>query len=74
MKRSVISTDNAKFEQMLALAASKLNMTPEQLKKAAQSGNTDDILSHMDKASADKIRSALSDKALTERLSEKFGK
>ncbi len=66
--------DEKQIEKMLNMAAKKLGMTPEQLKNAATSGNVDGILSKMDKSSADKVRSMMSDKKLTDELTQKFKK
>lgn len=66
--------DEKQIEKMLAVAAAKLGMSPEQLKASAMSGDVDGILSRMDKNSADKVRSAMSDKKLTEELKQKFKK
>ncbi len=62
------------IEKMLSLAASKLGMTPEQLKKAATDGNTEEILSHLDKSKADKVRSVMKDKDLTDSIINSLGK
>lgn len=66
--------DEKQIDKMIAMAASKLGMSPEQLKSTAMSGNVDGILSRMDKSSADKIRSAMNDKKLTDNLAQKFKK
>lgn len=66
--------DQKRLEEMVALAAAKLNMSPSRLKSAAMSGNVEEILSKMDEKSAEKIRTAMSDKALTDRLAEKLKK
>lgn len=62
------------LEKMIALAAAKLKMSPDELKKNALSGNVDGILSKMDKNSADKVKKAMADKKLTDELAEKFKK
>ena len=62
------------IEKMLSLAASKLGMTPEQLKKAATEGNSEEILSHLDKSKADKVRSVMNDKDLTDSIINSLGK
>ena len=61
--------DEKQIEKMIALAAKKLDMTPEQLKETARSGNVDGILSKMDGASAEKVRQ----KSLKENLINKVG-
>ncbi len=66
--------DEKQIEKMLAMAASKLGMSPEQLKASAMSGDVDQILSRMDKGSADKVRSAMKDKDLAEKLAQKYNK
>ncbi len=66
--------DEKQLEKMLNLAASKLGMSTDELKNAAKSGNVDSILSKMDKKSAEKARSVLKDKKLTDELAEKFKK
>ncbi len=66
--------DEKQLEKMISMAAKKLGMTPEQLKETAKSGKVDDILSRMDKSSADKVRSAMSDKKLNEELANKLKK
>ncbi len=58
--------DEKQIEKMLNMAAAKLGMTPEQLKKAATDGNTEAILSHLDKSKADKVRSVMNNKQMTE--------
>ena len=66
--------DEKQIEKMIALAAKKLGMTPEQLKETAKSGNVDGILSKMDGTSAEKVRQVMADKNLTEELKRKFDK
>lgn len=66
--------DEKQIEKMLEMAAKKLGMTPEDLKASAKSGNVDVILSKMDKSSADKVRSMMADKKLTDELNKKFNK
>lgn len=66
--------DEKQLEKMLSLAASKLGMTPEQLKKAATDGNTEEILSHMDKSKADKVRSVMKDKKMTDSILNSINK
>ncbi len=66
--------DEKQLEKMIALAAAKLKMSPEELKKSALSGNVDGILSKMDKSSADKVKKVMADKKLTEELAQKFKK
>ena len=66
--------DGKQIEKMLEMAAKKLGMTPDDLKASAKSGNVDDILSRMDKSSADKVRSMMADKKLTDELNKKFNK
>ena len=66
--------DEKQIEKMIALAAKKLGMTPEQLKETTRSGNVDGILSKMDGASAEKVRQVMADKNLTEELKRKFDK
>lgn len=66
--------DEKQIENLIKLAAQKLNMNPEELKSTAMSGNVDALLSKMDKKSADKVRSAMKDKNLTDSLAEKFKK
>lgn len=66
--------DEKQIEKMLEMAAKKLGMTPEDLKASAKSGNVDGILSKMDKSSADKVRSMMADKKLTDELNKKFNK
>ena len=53
--------DANQLEKMLKMAADKLGMSPEQLKKAAESGNTQEILSHMEKSKADKVKQIMND-------------
>lgn len=48
------------FEQILRTAAVKLGMTPEELKKTAEKGDVNNIMSHLDKKSADKVKDAFS--------------
>ncbi len=60
--------DEKQLEKLLQSAAAKLNMSPDQLKKAATSGDVNSILSHMDKGSAEKVQSALNDKQFTDNL------
>ena len=66
--------DEKQIEKMIAMAAKKLGMTPEQLKETAKSGNVDGILSKMDGTSAEKVRQVMADKNLTEELKRKFDK
>ncbi len=66
--------DEKQIEKMISVAAKKLGMTPEQLKNTAMSGDVDGILSKMDKSSADKVRSAMADKKLTDELANKLKK
>ncbi len=64
--------DEKQMEKLIALAAKKLNMSPEDLKNNALSGNVDGILSKMDKTSADKVKKAMADKNLADELAKKF--
>ena len=66
--------DEKQLEKMLNMAAAKLGMSTDELKNAAKSGNVDSILSKMDAKSAEKARSVLKDKKLTDELAEKFKK
>ncbi len=66
--------DEKQLVQMLQLASKKLGMTPEELKEKAMSGDVDSILSKMDKSSADKVKSIMKDKNITEELAKKFNK
>ncbi len=66
--------DEKQIEKMLEMAAKKLGMTTDELKNSAKSGNVDGILSRMDKSSADKVRSMMADKKLTDELNKKFNK
>ncbi len=63
----------SQIEQMLKIAAAKLNMSPEQLKSAASSGDVNSILSKLDKKSAQKVQSVMSDKKVTDELLKRFG-
>ncbi len=60
--------DEKQIEKMLNMAAAKLGMSPKQLKKAAIDGNTEQILSHLDKSKADKVRSVMNNKQMTENI------
>lgn len=64
----------SQIEKMIAAAAAKLGMSADALKSKAMSGDVDGILSHMDSSSAEKVRSAIKDKKLTDELSKKFNK
>lgn len=66
--------DEKQLAQMLQLASKKLGMTPEELKEKAMSGDVDSLLSKMDKSSADKVKSIMKDKNITEELAKKFNK
>ena len=66
--------DEKQIEKLLEMAAKKLGVAPDELKNSAQSGNVDSILSRMDKSSADKVRSMMADKKLTDELNKKFNK
>lgn len=63
---------DSQIEQLLKLAAAKLNMTPEQLKAAAKSGDTGAIFSKLDKQSAEKVQSVMNNKQLTDEILKKF--
>ena len=66
--------DEKQLAQMLQLASKKLGMTPEELKEKAMSGDVDSILSKMDKSSAEKVKSIMKDKNITDELAKKFNK
>lgn len=66
--------DEKQLAYMLQIASKKLGMTPEELKEKAMSGDVDSILSKMDKSSADKVKSIMKDKNITEELAKKFNK
>lgn len=66
--------DEKQLAQMLQLASKKLGMTPEELKQTAMSGDVDSLLSKMDKSSAEKVKSIMKDKNITEELAKKFNK
>ena len=64
---------DSQIEQLLALAAAKLNMSPNELKAAAQSGDTNAIFKNLDKKDAQKVQSVMNNKQLTEEIMKKFG-
>lgn len=66
--------DEKQLAQLLQLASKKLGMTPEELKQKAMSGDVDSLLSKMDKSSAEKVKSIMKDKNITEELAKKFNK
>lgn len=66
--------DEKQLALMLQLASKKLGMTPEELKEKAMSGDVDSLLSKMDKSSADKVKSIMKDKNITDELAKKFNK
>ena len=66
--------DEKQLAHMLQIASKKLGMTPEELKQTAMSGDVDSILSKMDKSSAEKVKSIMKDKNITEELAKKFNK
>ncbi len=66
--------DEKQIEKMIAMAASKLGMSTDELKDAATKGNVESILSKMDSKSAEKARAVLKDKKLTDELANKFKK
>lgn len=63
----------SQIEQLMKLAAAKLNMSPEQLKTAASSGDVNSILSNLDQKSAEKVKSVMNNKQITDELIKKFG-
>lgn len=66
--------DEKQLAQMLQIASKKLGMIPEELKQTAMSGDVNSLLSKMDKSSADKVKSIMKDKNITEELAKKFNK
>lgn len=66
--------DEKQVEKLLNLAAAKLGMSAEQLKNAAKSGNTDEILSHLDGKNAEKVRNAMKDKRITDEIMKSINK
>lgn len=66
--------DEKQLAQMLQIASKKLGMTPEELKQTAMSGDVDSLLSKMDKSSAEKVKSIMKDKNITEELAKRFNK
>ena len=60
--------DSSQFDKMLLLVSQKLGMTPEALKNAAMTGNTDEIFSHLDKDSLNKVKAVMSDKEAQEKI------
>lgn len=52
----------------LKKATEKTGMTPEQLKNAAKSNDVSEILSHLNKSDAEKIKGILSNKQATDEL------
>ncbi len=66
--------DEKQLAQMLQLASKKLGITPEALKQKAMSGDVDGLLSKMDKSSAEKVKSIMKDKNITDELAKKFNK
>lgn len=66
--------DEKQLAQMLQLASKKLGITPEELKQKAMSGDVDGLLSKMDKSSAEKVKSIMKDKNITDELAKKFNK
>lgn len=63
---------DSQIEQLLALAAKKLNMSTDELKSAAQSGDTNAILKKLNKDDAKKMESVMNNKQLTDELLKKF--
>ena len=66
--------DEKQLALMLQLASKKLGMTPEELKQKAMSRDVDSLLSKMDKSSAEKVKSIMKDKNITDELAKKFNK
>lgn len=64
--------DEKQLDKMLGTVASRLGMSKEQLKSAASSGRTDEILSHLDKTNADKIKAAMSNKKTADAIMKAF--
>lgn len=60
--------DSSQFDKMLLLVSQKLGMTPEALKNAAMTGNTDEIYSHLDKESLDKVKAAMGNKETMDKI------
>lgn len=66
--------DEKQVEKLLGLAAAKLGMSAEQLKKAAKDGNTEEILSRLDGKNAEKVRNAMKDKHATDEILRSINK
>ena len=64
---------DSQIEQLLALAASKLNMSPSELKTAAQNGDTNAIFKNLSQKDVQKVQSVMNNKQLTEEIMKKFG-
>lgn len=68
MKEGVISMDEAQIGKMLNTAAARLGMTPEELKTAVSGGDVNSIMSRLDKGSAEKVKKAMSNKDITDKI------
>lgn len=63
---------DSQIEQLLALAAKKLNMSTNELKATAQSGDTAAILKRLSKDDAKKMESIMNNRQLTDEIIKKF--
>ena len=63
---------DSQIEQLLALAAKKLNMSTDELKATAQSGDTAAILKRLSKDDAKKMESIMNNRQLTDEIMKKF--
>ena len=56
------NANNPKFENLLKSVSDKLGKSPEELKKASETGNVENLLGNLNPNDAQKIKKILADK------------
>ena len=60
--------NNSSFENLLKSVSDKLGKSPEELKKASQTGNVDNLLKNLNPSDSQKIQKILSDKNVANKI------
>lgn len=63
-----MNKNNKALDAMLGVVSKKLGTSPDKLKSNLESGNVDNVIQGMNKEDADKLRNALNNKTLQEKI------
>ena len=63
-----MSNENSNLENLINTISQKLGTNPDELKKAAQNKNANDILKNLSEKDAEKVKNVLSDKSAASKI------